>query len=506
MKSSIKAAVAAAVFAVAAGALIFFKLGSVPGFSADEAWTGLRAMEIRHSGLASPHGMNWYTGPFHAWLAAKVFGWAGPSVFSLRLAGAALNTAAAGAMAFFVALTMGMESLLVLGALLLALPFFPFESRIAWEVCALNNFLAAAVIISAWRLTTKRCLAATAVLIYASCIGTLNHIIFLSLPFALVFGILVWSFGTGNVKFGALLPAALANLACAGTLLLCKKFITDGFWLAHKNAMLAVFFGLPALTALAAHIYHKQAGGLSRALMFIAAALPPTRKGPQVLAAAGLLAWLWFHATAFLGLVSGYNVFRRLFSLELGVIAAAALLIWAAVVTGAVLAGAIAALKSENEDSKLLAAILLAGYMATFTAFRNTNSMRYYIINFFLFALAGAAFLPEFLRRSGGRMRIFLALGLAGIFFVSGRELLEPRIRKPFQFRQGWHGETSARMMSVDWLAQKMKNDKICRFGGDPFIAMPLEFMYKAENWPCDTAKRFDGNYCYVCDEAPYIR
>jgi len=102
--------------------------------------------------------------------------------------------------------------------------------------------------------------------------------------------------------------------------------------------------------------------------------------------------------------------------------------------------------------------------------------------------------------------RIFLAVCLIGTFAVSVSELAAPKIRRPFHFRQGWHDETSARMMRVDWLAIKMKNEGTCRFGGDPFIALPLEFMYKARPWPCDQAKEFNGQYCYNCQEPPYIR
>src|SRR5437899_1608718 len=71
--------------AIAIGVVTLFPfLASVPGLQGDEAWAGLRAVDIVN-GLRPTIGMNEYTGPFHQYLIAALFGLIGHSVTALRL-------------------------------------------------------------------------------------------------------------------------------------------------------------------------------------------------------------------------------------------------------------------------------------------------------------------------------------------------------------------------------------------------------------------------------------
>src|SRR5215472_3045281 len=72
-------------------ATCFFRIASFPGLHGDEAWSGLRALEIAQSGVSSVHGMTWYSGALFPSLVAAAFSLFGPSIFTLRLVGALLN-------------------------------------------------------------------------------------------------------------------------------------------------------------------------------------------------------------------------------------------------------------------------------------------------------------------------------------------------------------------------------------------------------------------------------
>ena len=497
-----------AVAALAALAMAF-RLDALPGLSADEAWVGLRAMEYQKAGFISFHGMNWYTGAFHVWLVSRVFDIFGTGLVQLRLAGVALNALAAGGMAYFVALVYGLESAAVLAALLVALPFYPLESRIAWEVCALQNILAMGVITSGWRIAVRdryNFFAALA-FIFASALGTINHLIFVALPLGFAAGFFIWQAQTGDRRVSKIIFISVCNMAALATLVVAKKKLSDSFWLDHRTPVALFFAAIPAVAAFAAWKYQDFGARLCSAITAAARRRPALNNAALYLAVIGLAACLWFHGTAFLGVLSGFNVYKRMFSLDMGFAGALLLFVFAALLTGGVLSEIRAELQSGGQrQNRLFAALALMSLCAVFPLVRNTNSMRYYVVPYFVFAFTAAVFLPGFFRRAGGRTRAFIAVGAAALCLITCVELLAPQNRRPLNFRQGWHGETSARMMNISWLAQKMEKEKTCRFAGDPFIALPLEFLYRAKPWSCDTGKKFTGEYCYTCAQPPYIK
>jgi hypothetical protein len=494
-------------FAIAAlsALIILFRLDTVPGLSADEAWVGLRAMEYQKSGFISFHGMNWYTGAFHVWLTSKIFDISGPGLLQLRAAGVIFNVLAAGLLGFFIARVYGILSAATLAAVLVALPFYPLESRIAWEVCALQNILAAAIIISAYYMATLEEIPLCAAIVFciASALGTLNHIIFVALPLSFAAGFFIWQEHRADKRFSNLVFASACNIAALCVLVIAKKELTDAFWLAHRAAVSLFFAAVPLCAAFAAWRYGKRGALLCSSVSEKAGNNPQLKKFLFYLAGAGLAACLWFHATAFLGIISGFNVFKRMYSLDLGIVGATLLFLFAAIVAGEILAAIFNELKDSQDINRLFIALCSVALCATFPLLRNTNSMRYYIVPYVVFACAAAVFIPGRLR---GQKQTYVLLCTTALLLINCVELLAPQVRKPLQFREGWHGETSARMMNIAWLAKKMENEKTCRFSGDPFISRPLEFMYRAKPWPCDAAKEFSGQYCYTCQEPPYIK
>jgi len=506
LKTGARALAFCAAFSVLLGLLIFWKLDSVPGLNADEAWTGLRAMEIQRDGLTSPHGMNWYTAPIHAAMAAKTFDLLGTGTWQLRLPGAALNVIAAAGMALFIAVLFGEAAMLVFSAILLASPFYFLEAKIAWEVCALQNFLAAVMLLSAWRLFAgdKPSPTALLALLYSASLGALNHLIFMALPMGFAAGFSPKAL-RGDARARFMTEAALWATLCAGLLLLTKKYTSDAFWLAHRAIFTSIFTAAPAMCAALCLATRKLTARLWDRL-------PPAliRVGGKTaifLIYAGLAAFIWFHATAFMGILSGFNMFKRFFSLDLGFAGAVPMFIWAAVLMGAVLSGALKAFRSEDSDmKKLFAGCLLLGVTASFTLLRNTNSSRYYIVPFLVFAFAAAVFLPDYLRGLKRNGRILMALCALLPLFFSVREMQQPLQRRPFHFTQGWHDETSARMLDVSPMSRIARAEKICIFAGDNFLVFPTEFYYRSQKWECVPPRRLVMEYCYDCPTPPYIR
>lgn len=495
-----------AAFTILIGLLIFWKIDRTPGLNADEAWTGLRAMDIQRDGLTSPHGMNWYTAPMHAAMVAKTFDILGTGTWQLRLPGAAINVIAAGIMALFIAAVFGETAMLVFGGLLLVSPFYFLEARIAWEVCALQNFLAAVMLWSAWRLFSDETPSTIALIafIYAAAVGALNHLIFMALPIGFAAGFCAKAL-RGDRRARFLAEAAAWATLCAGLLLLTKKHTSDTFWQAHRVFFTSLFIFAPVISAALCLSTRKLTGRLWDALT--PALARAGGKTGSFLIYTGLAAFIWFHATAFMGILSGFNMFKRFFSLDLGFAGAVPMFLWAAVIMGAVLSGALAAFRSEDaEDRKLFAGCLMLGVTASFTMLRNTNSARYYIVPFLVFALAAAVFLPDYLRGMKRNGKIFMALCALLPVFFSVREMQWPVQRRPFHFTQGWHDETSARMMDASIMAEKARAEKTCVFAGDNFLVFPTEFHYRSRKWECVPARRMVMEYCYDCADPPYIR
>ena len=508
--TAVQAFIFAAALTLLSGMLIFSRLAQIPGLHLDEAWVGNTALTTGETGRLGPLGMNWYTGPFHVWLVEKTFAALNPGVFELRLPGALLNTFAAGGFGFFVCLVFGLRPFLVFSGIILLLPFYALEARLAWEVSALQNFLCAMLLIAVWRMTQpgRTGIIAALAAAYATVVGSANHLIFFSLPFSLAVGFAIWTTLNKDRRFVSAFSFLLLNLICAGMVLLVKKNLTQELWLAHGTELALSFWAAPALFGLTGWLQQDTLRKKIFALLEWAAE-PKTSKTLKYLSGAGLLAFLWFHATAFMGILSGLNVYKRMFSLDPGVIVSCACFVWGALLMALVLREAFTAVKddADHEAAALFPALALLAYFACFTIFRNTNSMRYYLPAYFVFAFAAAVLLPDALKRCGRKMLIFLALMPPCLFAITAREIASaPQARRPIRFVQGWHGETSAHMLDIAWLAKKLENDKICRFEGDPFINEPLGFLHRAKPWDCAPDRLFSGNYCYTCTEPPYIK
>src|SRR5580704_17009403 len=119
-----------------------------PGLHADEAWSGLHAAQIL-SGQATSllRGRTWYTGALFPYLLTWPFRMLGISVWSLRCFGVAANLCAICLLTALVYRLYGrLLGMLVLALLLASSALVAVESRLAWEVTALNPLFAACLL------------------------------------------------------------------------------------------------------------------------------------------------------------------------------------------------------------------------------------------------------------------------------------------------------------------------------------------------------------------------
>lgn len=192
-------------------------LGTIPGLNGDEAWAGVRAHEIL-GGRRPMVGMTWYAGPVQQYLMAPGLAEFGFRVSTLRLF-TVVNSLVFVILYYSIARRLFDARAAGLSVLcLVTLPAFAAYGRPAYEVFALNPVLAAAAISLLLHARERPPLVRSAFWLFAGVclgLGTWNHLIFLSVPCALLvcacsshrFGIL-WEPSLYFVGYGLALALA----------------------------------------------------------------------------------------------------------------------------------------------------------------------------------------------------------------------------------------------------------------------------------------------------------
>ena len=492
-----------------AGVLIFSRLSVLPGISSDEAWFGLEALDIKAHGLFSPYASNWYTGTIYPWLVSKIFAHVPPSVFTLRFAGAAQNVVAAALAIYFAGLFFGRAAALAVSACMV-LPFYAMFSRHAYEVCGLQNILTVCALACALGAARRGAvsLSAALVFVFACYIGTLNHLMAVSIPLGLSAGFFAYMVETKDRRYCALCALAWAALLSCAAITVVRKISVPlfytmsasmeakcgfsqaaaqslSFWAEHKTAVVAAVFAFPAAVAAVFWKWQDIFGARLAEFAAVFSADARLRGFVRYSIFAGLLAFLWFHATAFLGMLSGFNVFKYFFSLDAGLLAGAPLLICAGLAAGWVFAGACRCIREDAPGEKIVMAVILLGYFASFTLLRNTNIPRYYLIPFMVFAFGAAAFAPQYFARSGWKTRVFVIACFALSSGILLRELYSPQTRAMIVFKSGWHTEDSQDQLRNIAFFEKMRAERLCVVAGDRKIAQAAKLFYNMDPYPC---------------------
>ncbi|MDD5656117.1 MAG: hypothetical protein PHF00_02550 [Elusimicrobia bacterium] len=475
-----------------------------PGLHGDEGWIGRYALVVRDHGLYSPHEMNTYTGPIYGWLLGQVFRFASPGALSLRWPGLALNLLAAGLMAWHLRRRFGFPEALVWLGWLCGSALFLLKSRVAWEVYALQPILLSGVIMLSQRLAQadEPPLGAAAGFLALNYLGVLNHFIFLSVPLSLFLAALANDLFLEDRR-PAFLRLCGANLLMGAVLCLVKPAVSDAFWTAHRPALLAAAALWPAACAAA---WKVSRGGVS------GPAVPAARGALLGALGLGLALFFVYHWIALIQIWSGAAVFQRLGAWAPPWWLAAPLYAWAATLLCACLYYALARL-SRAEAARLppgerLLAFWPLAYLASFIVFRNTSSIRYYILPSWLLGCALAYVLPRLAAWRRPAALAPLAAGAVFIYAFAWNETAGPATRRPVRFYVAWHQERSIDFSDNTGLARLARERGICAFvRQDSFTDMPLIFLNSSlPRGSCDAGKSLWTDYCWECARPPYIK
>lgn len=494
-------ALALAVLGLLSGQL-FWRLGEFPGLHGDEAWVGLFSLRLWDRGLYTPHEMNTYTGALYGLLIGPVFERFGVGVWSLRSVGAVLNPLAWLTLWAVVRRAAGPGAGLAWALLAATSGLVALKSRVAWEVYALQPLCAALALGAAVRLAEGGGRTWAFLLSAACLLGVQNHFIFLSLPVALAFA--AAALFVRRPAEPTALPAALAACAVSALLVLVKPRLTEQNWPALRAGLLAAFWLAPL-----GGVVLGEALGRRRDRVLALLRLPAWRGVWAKRGFVGLLAAAaWFHGYAFVETLSGVEVAKRLASLAVPWYAAAPLYAVAAGLAWAALADSWRRFEDGAADlppGAALLSVLPLAYAAVFIVFRNTSSMRYYVLANLIVLAALAASWPR--RSPGAPARAALTAGALGVWAVFAAALLGPSDRPPLRFRVGWHREKSHDFLPKEDLWAFVERERLCAVAHDEsMIDIPIHFRRQVRPIAdCDRTRAVRTRYCSDCSAPPYI-
>jgi hypothetical protein len=484
-----------------------FRLSRFPGLHADEAWMGLRALEIMQRGFFSVHGMNRYSGAAFPGLVAVTFSALGVNVFSLRLLGALLNWAAValvmatfwrrGNAPFYVALLFA-SSLL-----------FLFYSRVAWEVSALENFALALIIFALSRLSSAGSPRFEDAFLFFSAFGfaTWNHFIFLGAVLSFTITALFIFFRDANPASARIVLLGTLNLVVPALLYYGKPHLRDGDFINH--AMPALLSGVTLLLGISL-LFVTMDRRVSPSIARFLAAKPFLSRRLALLLMyclfAGLIYTFREHLMAFFGTLSGVIMRERVVSYVTESADSIPGLLWAAVLVGVFFVFLIRATLSPPPQSNTSRCILLvwpAAFLAIIHFIAPWSADRYYLIPHFIFLVALALVFDEIPFLWKRALGVILIIGFVQGQFFFWSEASKAENRRPIEVRFGpYYDDKSAHFLRLDQLEGFLRENGICEIESSSyFIQKPLEFLQKSHPPLCHAGRVARIEYCDTCQE-----
>ena len=489
-----------------------------PGLHADEAWSGLHAAQMLSGQTTSLlRGRTWYTGALFPYLLTWPFRVLGISVWSLRCVGVAANLCAICILTALVYRLYGrLFGMLVLALLLASSVLVAVESRLAWEVTALNPLFAACLlglaVVFLERGEARRYGSWLPVLAFLSisALGIYSHLIFLSLVLALFVASLLVALrfpGDGVRLLFLLTTLALIDAVGLVSLKVLQHFLSQSF----APAIIGVFWLGIAIQAFAFKGLHIALDEWARQ------ALDRFARPIYRLMAAGLIvgatAFAGIHLFAFIQILSNDVLLRRLYSVKmpwpiLGVSYAYALFILGTYLT--VLSRCIRN-RLTLRPSEYFLIVLPVPTLLLLPIFALTNSIRYYLLGNLVLIVAVVVAHAHLSKRQA---RCFFAL-LATYALIISATLIPITVDRrhyeavaPMHFVLGYRielshfgpgEETSAHFFSMVPLVDRLRSDGIrtVRTRDEFFIDNPLKFYFLFNKWDADPHRSALIDYDY---------
>jgi len=328
-------------------ALLYSNLEVFPALHGDEAWIGIYADRVSNRGIYTLHAMNTYTSFFYGWMLTHFFSAFGKSIHSLRILGILFNAAAALMLTIHFYRRFSAAHAFAWLYLLATSSMFLWQSRVAWEVCALQNFLIAAIILLIHNFLERKIFSrlGTALFFLVNTIGVWNHFIFISIPLSLLLYAIAYSITTRDLSLLRFLRLTAANILVAASVYLLKPLVSEAIWQQHWIALTALFTLIPTAAWMLDTFY---AAAIEKTLRrkVEAAFTDKARKYLVGFLCVGLFAFVLFHITPLIQIWSNTLLFKRIVSWPPPLALSFILHLWAATLITSYLIYALKGLKN----------------------------------------------------------------------------------------------------------------------------------------------------------------
>lgn len=354
-----------------------YKLDVLPGLHADEAWSGLKAIQFQNDHLYRITGMNNYTGILQAGLAELSFGMFGKGVLQLRLGGVALNLAGLIILFFSISTkTNRVRSLLFL-LMIAQSALFVLSPRIAWEVNSFTLFLFSITFASFLKIRRKPFRKNhfwVFLFLLGNLLGTYNHVLFSCIPVSVFFGTLLWEARYKSRQYSPLVVLLAVNCFNLIVVFLSMRYYLESI----ANQIGYIVFSAFLLLVFTTKCYFLLISRVKRFNLNI------TKKMTIAIVGLGISVFAIFHGIAFFQVLSAYKIILQIFSYECSTLTEITLSMVGCVVLACFLIQLAKDLKLETIPVEIY---WISCYLGIFCAYTISCSFRYYLSIYVLMAL-----------------------------------------------------------------------------------------------------------------------
>jgi hypothetical protein len=458
------------------------KLDLLPGLHGDEAWFGLRSLDINSQGIRTLESMNSYTGIFQQMSSAWVFQIFGAGIFQLRVAGVIFNIFSLLIIYKLCFWSRNMMAFLIFLLIFSQSAFFLSSMRVAWEVNSLTLLFLAILLFSLKLLYNpldKRKQAFGYFLfLLVNIAGTYNHIIFSCISLSAFVGLVLWTWCFHDFRYKDLFHLSLVNLINLVLLALIMKFWIEGLF-----AYLRFFILVPVVLLLAFETVFLIR--LKSVILDRITSLPRNCILINSIFCIFLAVFCFFHGKSFFYLLSNYKILLHTYSFDSGTVEIIIFIVNAICLLSYSL---YLMYRDLTFKRRSIVPFFILCYLGLFNMYTVECSFRYYLAIFFIFSMY-VAWQSNRINKVSRVMVVTMLLStlamnvdLYQVFFLS-----KP-IRANLISNGSKEPETSAHFLPKEPIIQFLKENKVgcinCTQKEFFFIVNPVLFYKKIAPWP----------------------
>lgn len=454
-----------------------YKIDLLPGLHADEAWFGLEAVKINKTGITTLTGMTPYTGILQQLVSACSFRIFGVGVMQLRFTTVLFNLAGLYIIrdtVYRLRKTASIVLLLMLAQSVLIIT----SSRIAWEVNTFHLFFFSIAFLSLVQIIkngNKRFIWQN-IFLFSNILGAYNHIIFSSLILGLFLGLLFYTIVFKDGTYIKIMYLAAISLSNTVILFLAFKYIPNIIGKANPAILLALLVYL---------VGYQVRLIKSLELTWLVARTGVLKYFIAVFVLFGLFLFVVHHGLAFFQFISNVRVFESIYSLSPDLIFKAIYSLCTTVFIIYLFFQLVQDLRKRNVLTPF--ALIIIFSFAVFTFYTTANSLRYYILLYFLCTTYLSLGIDRFRRGHYPLLLTILTMILMNsyllvkIYNCSTDEVSALRVTVGNSQEEN-SGHFLPNKPLIDFL-KKNKVGKIKIITNDYFIGLPIAFYEQSSPW-----------------------